>query len=99
MRATPDPLLRRDGTYVVKDVDVVLNCVRADTLPASYAIVKNGGVIVSITGDPDAAECAQHQIRCSGVMAHPDAKVLEELTKLIEANKIEIGRASCRERV
>ena len=73
---------------VVKDVDVVLNCVRADTLPASYAIVKNGGVIVSITGDPDAAECAQHQIRCSGVMAHPDAKVLDELTKLIEANKV-----------
>ena len=37
---------------VVKDVDVVLNCVRADTLPASYGLVKKGGMIVSITGDP-----------------------------------------------
>jgi NADPH:quinone reductase-like Zn-dependent oxidoreductase len=73
---------------VVKDVDVVLNCVRADTLPASYGIVKKGGVIVSITGDPDPAECAKRGIRCSNVMAHPDAHVLEELTKLIEANKI-----------
>jgi len=73
---------------VVKDVDVVLNCVRADVLPASYGIVKKGGVIVSITGDPDSAECAKREIRCSGVMAHPDAKVLEELTKLIDANKI-----------
>src|SRR5438876_5570348 len=73
---------------VVKDVDVVLNCVRADTLPASYGVVKKGGAIVSITGDPDPAECEKRAIRCSGVMAHPDANVLDELTKLIEANKI-----------
>src|SRR5213080_989037 len=73
---------------VVKDVDVVLNCVRADTLPASYGIVKKGGAIVSITGDPDPAECEKHALRCSGVMAHPDANVLDELRKLIEANKI-----------
>src|SRR6266536_4616135 len=73
---------------VVKDVDVVLNCVRADTLPASYGVVKKGGVIASITGDPDPAECEKRAIRCSGVMAHPDANVLDELTKLIEANKI-----------
>src|SRR5205807_10632227 len=65
---------------VVKNVDVVLNCVRADTLPPSYGVVKKGGMIVSITGDPDAAECAKHGIRCLGLMAHPDAKVLEELT-------------------
>ena len=71
---------------VVKDVDVVLNCVRADTLPASYGVVKKGGVIVSITGDPDPAECDKRGIRCSGVMAHPDATVLQELTWLIEAN-------------
>ena len=73
---------------VVKNVDVVLNCVRADTLPASYGVVKKGGAIVSITGDPDAAECSKHGIHCSGLMAHPDANVLEELTRLIEANKI-----------
>src|SRR6266581_4758404 len=73
---------------VVKDVDVVLNCVRADTLPASYGVVKKGGAIVSITGDPDPAECEKRAIRYSGVMAHPDANVLDELTKLIEANKI-----------
>ena len=73
---------------VVKDVDIVLNCVRGDTLPPSYGVVKKGGMIVSITDEPDAAECSKHEIHCSRVMAHPDAKVLEELTKLIEANKI-----------
>jgi NADPH:quinone reductase-like Zn-dependent oxidoreductase len=73
---------------VAKDVDVVLNCVRGDTLPPSYGVVKKGGMIVSITDEPDAGECSKRDIHCSRVMAHPDAKVLEELTKLIEANKI-----------
>lgn len=73
---------------VVKDVDIVLNCVRGDTLPPSYGVVKKGGSIVSITDEPDQAECSKHGIQCSRLMAHPDSKVLEELTKLIEANKI-----------
>jgi NADPH:quinone reductase-like Zn-dependent oxidoreductase len=73
---------------VVKDVDVVLNCVRADTLVPSYGVVKKNGIIVSITDEPDAAECSKRGIQCSRLMAHPDSKVLEELTKLIEGNKI-----------
>jgi NADPH:quinone reductase-like Zn-dependent oxidoreductase len=73
---------------VAKDVDVVLNCVRADVLKPSYGVVRKGGIIVSITDEPDQAECAKHGIRGSRVVAHPDSKVLEELTKLIEGNKI-----------
>jgi NADPH:quinone reductase-like Zn-dependent oxidoreductase len=73
---------------VVKEVDVVLDAVRGDTLARSYGVVKKGGVIVSITGQPDQAELDKRGIRGSSMMAHPDAKVLEELTKLIEAKKI-----------
>lgn len=97
---TNQPLLRNLGVDqpidytttkfedVVKNVDVVLNCVRGDTLPPSYGVVKKGGVIVSITSDPDAAECARHDVRCSLLRAHPDATVLQDLTKLIEDSKI-----------
>jgi NADPH:quinone reductase-like Zn-dependent oxidoreductase len=73
---------------VVKDVDFVLNCVRADALGRSYGVVKKGGIIVSITDEPDQTECAKHGIRGTRMGAHPDAKVLEELTKLIEAGKM-----------
>ena len=73
---------------VVKQVDVVLNTVRGDTLPPSYGVVKKGGIIVSITDEPDPAECAKHGIRGARLMAHPDAEVLAELTKLIEAKKL-----------
>jgi len=73
---------------VVKDVDVVLNAVRGDTLGRSYSVVKKGGIIVSITGQPDPGELQKHGIRGAGLGAHPDAKVLEELAKLIDAGKI-----------
>src|SRR5437016_11840874 len=73
---------------VVKDVDVVLNAVRGDTLARSYGAVKKGGIIVSITGQPDPVELEKHGIRGTGLDAHPDAKVLEELAKLIDAGKV-----------
>jgi NADPH:quinone reductase-like Zn-dependent oxidoreductase len=73
---------------VAKDVDVVRNCVRADALGRSYGVVKKDGIIVSITDEPNQTECAKHGIRGTRLGAHPDAKVLEELTKLIEAGKM-----------
>jgi NADPH:quinone reductase-like Zn-dependent oxidoreductase len=73
---------------VVKDVDVVLNAVRGDLLARSYGVVKKGGIIVSITASPDQAELEKRGIRGTSMMAHPDARVLEELGRLIEANKI-----------
>src|SRR5437773_5728583 len=73
---------------VVKDVDVVFDAVRGDTLARSYGVVKKGGIIVSITGEPDPAELEKHGIRGTELGAHPDAQVLEELAKLIDAGKI-----------
>jgi NADPH:quinone reductase-like Zn-dependent oxidoreductase len=73
---------------VVKDVDVVLNGVRGDSLARSYGVVKKGGIIVSITGPPDPAELEKHGIRGTSIGAHPDAEILEDLAKLIDSKKI-----------
>ena len=73
---------------VVKDVDIVLNGVRGDSLARSYGVVKKGGIIVSITGPPDPAELEKHGIRGTSFGAHPDAKILEELAKLIDSKRI-----------
>jgi NADPH:quinone reductase-like Zn-dependent oxidoreductase len=73
---------------VIRDVDVVLNAARGDSLARSYGVVKKGGIVVSITGPPDAAELEKHEIRGTGMMAHPDAKVLEELGRLMEAKRL-----------
>ena len=73
---------------VVKDVDVVLEATRSDSMARSYGVVKKGGFVVSITGEPDQAQLDQHGLRGTSIMAHPDANVLNELTKLIEAKKL-----------
>jgi NADPH:quinone reductase-like Zn-dependent oxidoreductase len=73
---------------VVKNVDVVLEATRSDSLSRSYGVVKKGGFIVSITGPPDQAELDKHGIRGSGMGAHPDAHVLEQLARLIDAKNI-----------
>ena len=73
---------------VVKNADVVLEATRSDSMSRSYGVVKKGGFIVSITGPPDQAQLDQHGLRGQFIMAHPEAKVLEELTKLIEAKKL-----------
>src|ERR1700745_2540454 len=73
---------------VVKDVDVVLDATRSDALQHSYAVVKKGGFVVTITGSPDPAELQKHGISGSSLMAHPDGQVLDQFRKLIEEKKV-----------
>src|SRR5437868_13388777 len=73
---------------IAKDVDVVLDSVGKDTLARSYGVVKKGGFIATLVARLDQAELDKHGIRGASIGANPDAKVLEELTKLIEARKM-----------
>jgi NADPH:quinone reductase-like Zn-dependent oxidoreductase len=73
---------------VVKDVDVVLDAVGGETLTRSYAVVKKGGIIVTIAGEPDQAALDAHGIRGVSISASPKADTFENLTRLIEAKKL-----------
>ncbi len=73
---------------IAKDVDVVLDAVGDDTLKRSYGVVKKGGIIVSITDDPDKAALDAHGIRGVSIRTDPKASTLEELTRLIDAKKV-----------
>ena len=72
----------------VKDVDVVLDTVGKDTLTRSYDVVKKGGIVVTIAGKPDQAECEKRGIRGASIRTEPKTETLEELTKLIDAGKM-----------
>ena len=72
---------------VAKDVDVVLDTVGEDTLKRSYGVLKKGGIIVSIVGEPDQAALDAYGIRGVTFRSTPKASVLEELTRLIDAKK------------
>jgi NADPH:quinone reductase-like Zn-dependent oxidoreductase len=73
---------------VAKEVDVVLDPVGRDTLARSYAVVKKGGIIVTLVTRPDQAELDKHEIRGASVWSRPDANELAEITKLIDEKKI-----------
>lgn len=73
---------------VVKDVDVVLDAVGGDTLTRSYSVVKKGGIIVTIAGEPDEAALTAHSIRGASISASPKAETFAELTRLIEEKKL-----------
>ena len=73
---------------VVKDVDVVLDSVAGETLQRSYGVVKKGGIIVSLVEPPDKAELDARAIRGTAFMVSPNASLLSDLTKLVEAKKL-----------
>ena len=73
---------------VAKEVDVVLDPVGRDTLVRSYAVVKKGGIVVSIVGRPDQTELDKRGIRGASVWSKPDGNELAEITKLIDEKKI-----------
>jgi NADPH:quinone reductase-like Zn-dependent oxidoreductase len=78
---------------VVKDVDLVLNTADADTSARSVAIVKPGGILVSIVGPPNPAACVAAKIRCArpdrerGV---PTADLLARVGELADAGKFHV---------
>jgi NADPH:quinone reductase-like Zn-dependent oxidoreductase len=73
---------------VAKDVDVVLDTVGRDTLVRSYALVKKGGIVTTITARPDQAQLDKYGIRGISIWSRPEGDQLAEITKLIEAGKI-----------
>jgi 2-desacetyl-2-hydroxyethyl bacteriochlorophyllide A dehydrogenase len=73
---------------IAKDVDCVLDPVGKDTLAHSYALVKKGGIILSLVGGVDPEELKKHEIRAAGVWVKPNAKDLAEIAQLIDAGKI-----------
>ena len=73
---------------IAKDVDAVLDPVGKDTLARSYAVVKKGGIVMSLVARPDPAELAKRGIRGAAISVHPDAEDLAEIAHLIDAGKI-----------
>jgi NADPH:quinone reductase-like Zn-dependent oxidoreductase len=70
----------------VQPVDMVLNTVDPQTGARSIGIIKRGGILVSIVGEPDAKQCAEAQIRCA-ITGQSTGAMLKEVTALVEAGK------------
>lgn len=78
---------------VVKGVDLVLNTANQETNARSIGVVREGGVLVSIVGPPDAAACASAKIRCTSPdrgSGAPNAEMLARVGELADAGKFKV---------
>ena len=73
----------------LKDIDVVLNTVDADTGARSIVVVKPGGILVSVAGAAPVAQCKTARIRCA-VTGHATGEMLPSLSELADEGKFRI---------
>jgi NADPH:quinone reductase-like Zn-dependent oxidoreductase len=71
----------------LKDLDVVLNTVDADTGARSIGIVKPGGILVSVVGPASSAQCAAARIRCA-VTGSATGEMLGSVSELAAQGKL-----------
>ena len=69
----------------VADVDVVLDAAGGDTTPRSYAVLRPGGIVVSIAGGGDQAAAAARGVRSASILVKPSAAHLAEIARLVDA--------------
>jgi NADPH:quinone reductase-like Zn-dependent oxidoreductase len=70
------------------DVDLVFDLVAGETQDRSFAVIRQGGVLVSTLKEPDKARAADRNIRTAHYMAAPNGAQLAEIGRLIDAGKV-----------
>ena len=75
---------------VVKDIDLVFDLIGGDTQTRSFAVLKDGGTLISTLQKPDEAELARRHARGAHYLAKPDARELAEIAGLIDAGKVKV---------
>src|SRR5262249_47340533 len=72
---------------LVSEVDLVFDLVAGDTQERSWAVLKDGGTIVSTLARPSERQAKQHHARATNYVAKPDGRELGEIAHLIDEKK------------
>ena len=72
----------------VSEVDLVLDLIAGETQDRSFAVLRRGGTLVSTLTPPSPDQAAEHGVRATNFMAHPDGGQLAEIASLIEAGEV-----------
>lgn len=72
----------------VEPVDAVFDTIGGEVQEASWALLKPGGIQVSIISPPDEARAASMGVRAGFVFIGPNAPVLERLAAMVDAGRL-----------
>jgi NADPH:quinone reductase-like Zn-dependent oxidoreductase len=75
---------KHDFEAAVGDVDGVLDTVGGEVATKSYAVLKRGGVLVSMTAQPDDARMKETGVKAIGQFTQPTAERLTRLATLVD---------------
>lgn len=73
---------------VARDVDFVLDTQGGETQQRSFAVLKKGGILVSIVQPPAQEEAAKHGVRATFFGSQPNVEQLKEIARLIDAGQL-----------
>jgi NADPH:quinone reductase-like Zn-dependent oxidoreductase len=73
---------------VARDVDVVLDTQGGQTQQRSFAVLKKGGILVSIAQPPSQEEAAKYGVRATFMGSQPNVEQLTEIARLVDAGKL-----------
>jgi NADPH:quinone reductase-like Zn-dependent oxidoreductase len=73
---------------VVRGMDVVLDTMAGETRDRSWQVLKKGGILVTILGQPSPEDAARHGVRGAGVFVQPNASELEQMARLVDSGEL-----------
>ena len=77
------------GRHCPEGVDLVVDLVGGETLASSYALVKRGGRLVSLTAEPDGAVAAERGISAHSQFVEPSGDQLEQIARMFDAQQLQ----------
>ena len=85
---------RQAFTTVVRDVDGALDTVGGDVAAKSYGVIKRGGMLVSMSAEPDESLMRETGVTAIGQFTQPTTERLTKLAQLVDARVVtsRVGR-------
>jgi NADPH:quinone reductase-like Zn-dependent oxidoreductase len=72
----------------VADVDLVLDLIGGETQERSWAVLKEGGTLVSTLDEPSQEKAREHNARGTSFLTQPNAAELAQIARLIDEGKV-----------
>ncbi|HYK60233.1 MAG TPA: NADP-dependent oxidoreductase [Bryobacteraceae bacterium] len=73
---------------VARDFDVVLDTMAGETRARSWGVLKQGGILVTILGQPSQEDAKAHGVRAAGIFVQPNPAQLAEIAALVDSGKL-----------
>lgn len=74
----------------LRDLDAVFDTVGGPTTEKSFKVLRKGGTLVTMLGQPDAGLAQQHGVTAIGQHTHVTTEVLKRLAQLVDSGTIKI---------